>query len=116
MKPACVISVLALLAAGCASSTLIRSVPAGAKVYVDGQYLGRTPVTHRDSGPLWTTKAVTLKLDGYDDQSGTLRKENLQTGPLVGCILVYVPCLWLTGYPDEYTFTLDEKAPAYGSR
>ena len=111
-KAVCMVLIAAFVVTGCASSTLIRSVPPGAKVYVDGQYLGQSPVTHRDSAPLWTTKTVTLKLDGYGDQSGTIRKENLRVGPLIGCILVYVPCLWLTGYPDQYTFTLDQNGAA----
>ena len=84
-KAVCMVLIVAFVVTGCASSTLIRSVPPGAKVYVDGQYLGQSPVTHRDSAPLWTTKTVTLKLDGYGDQSGTIRKENLRVGPLIGC-------------------------------
>ncbi len=42
----CVVSIFAMLSAGCASSTMINSIPPGAMVYVDGKYLGRSPVTH----------------------------------------------------------------------
>ena len=107
MKTVCALSLVAFLVAGCASATRINSVPPGARVFVDGQYLGRAPVTHEDSGPLWTAKPVTLKLDGYRDQTGMIRKEELQVGPLIGGALVLVPFLWLTGYPDEYTFQLE---------
>lgn len=112
MRMVCTLSLAASLLGGCASTTRINSVPPGARVFVDGQYLGRAPVTHEDSGPLWTSKPVMLKLDGYEDQSGMIRKEELRVGPLIGGTLVLVPFLWLTGYPDEYTFELERDQSA----
>lgn len=103
----CSISIFALLTAACASSTLIHSIPPGAKVYVDGQYLGRAPVTQKDTAPLGTAKTVPLKLEGYKDRVGTIRKEELKIGPLIGGLFALVPLLWVTGYPDQYTFELE---------
>ena len=106
-KAVCVVSIFALLTAGCASSTLINSNPPGAKVYVDGQYLGQAPVTQKDTALLGSSKTVTLKRAGYKTKIGTIRKEELKIGPLIAGLLVYVPLLWVTGYPSQYTFELE---------
>jgi hypothetical protein len=102
------------LCSSCASSTLIKSVPSGAKVYIDGQYRGNAPVTHRDTAVLGSSKAVVLKCKGYRDITGTIRKEELAVGPLIGAIFVAVPILWVLGYPDEYTFELEPEPDHVG--
>ena len=103
-----VVAIVVLLSTGCASSTMINSIPPGAKVYIDGQYLGRSPVTQKDTALLGSSKTVTLKLKGYSDRVGTIRKDELKVGPLIGGLFVLVPFLWVTGYPSQYTFELDQ--------
>jgi hypothetical protein len=46
---------------GCASSTLIKSNPPGAKLYLDGQLKGETPYTYSDRAAAGTLRTVTLK-------------------------------------------------------
>src|SRR5207237_1115299 len=50
---------LAALAA-CSSSTVIRSNPPGARVFVDGQYVGQTPVVMSDTKIVGSTTSVRL--------------------------------------------------------
>jgi len=110
-----VVSVLlssSLLLSGCASATLINSVPPGAKVYIDGQYLGQAPVTQKDTAILGSSKGVVLKKEGYRDCSGTIRKDEIQAGPLVAGLMVYIPLLWMMGYPAQYTFELEKLSAA----
>lgn len=104
-----IVSALALLSSGCVSSTLINSIPPGAKVYVDGQLLGVAPVTQKDTAAAGSSKTVVLKLDGYKDHTGTIRKEEVEVGPLIGGILVLIPLIWVLGYPDQYTFELEKE-------
>ena len=99
-----------LLVVGCVSSTLINSVPPGAKVYLDGQYMGVAPVTQKDAAVLGSSKTVVLKLDGYHDRTGTIRKEELQVGPLIAGIFLTIPLLWVMGYPAQYIFELEEES------
>ena len=99
--------VLATLVQGCASSTMITSIPDGAKVYVDGQLIGRAPVTQKDTAILGIAKTVMLKLDGYRTTTGTIRKEELDPGALVAGLLVIIPLLWITRYPSQYLFELE---------
>src|SRR5215471_17174267 len=102
------VTLISFLAA-CASATTIRSEPSGAKVYLDGQYIGETPVVHQDQDIAGTDKAVRLTHDGYRDQVGTIRKDELKIMPLVVGLIVLVPLLWVTGYPAEYYFILEKE-------
>ena len=95
------------LQSACVSSTVITSIPDHAKVYVDGQLMGKAPVTHKDTAILGSSKTVVLKLDGYHNTVGTIRKEEIQAGPLVAGILFIIPLLWLMGYPSQYIFELE---------
>jgi len=109
MKRALATLTLIPLLASCASATTIRSSPSGAKVYLDGQYVGDTPVVHEDMDIAGTNKKVVLKHDGYRDQVGTIRKEELKILPLIAGLIVIVPLLWVTGYQEEYTFILEKE-------
>jgi hypothetical protein len=80
-------------------------------VYIDGRYVGETPVTQKDSAVLGSSKTVVLKKDGYRDQLGTIRKEELAVGPLVAGIFFTIPLLWVLGYPDQYVFELEPLPP-----
>lgn len=88
--------------AGCSSTTLISSRPAGAIVYLEGVRKGPTPVRYSDSAPLGAVKQVRLEKEGYRPLSTVIRKDELQVGPLIGGILVLVPFVWLMGYPPQY--------------
>jgi hypothetical protein len=52
---------------------------------------------------------VLLKREGYRDQVGTIRKEELKILPLVAGLIVIIPLLWVTGYQDEYHFILEKE-------
>jgi hypothetical protein len=93
----------------CASATTIRSFPSGAKVFINGEYVGETPLVHEDMDVAGSNKKVKLTHDGYRDQVGTIRKEELKVMPLVVGLFIVVPLLWVTGYPDEYRFTLEKE-------
>lgn len=108
------ITVMQLL--GCASSTLINSVPSGAKAYIDGRLVGQTPVTQKDTAIAGSSKTVVLKKDGFRDWTGTIRKEDLAVGPLVGGIFLFFPFVWILGYPDQYIFELEPLPPQPSSR
>ena len=93
--------------AGCSSTTLISSRPAGAIVYLEGVRKGPTPVRYSDTAPLGAVKQVRLEKEGYRPLSTVIRKDELQVGPLIGGILVLVPFVWLMGYPPQYEFDLE---------
>jgi len=93
---------------GCASSTLIKSNPPGAKLSLDGQVQGETPYTYSDQAIAGTMRTVTLKKEGYKDFSGTIKREKLSVGALIGGIFLLVPLLWVLEYPPEYNFEMEK--------
>ncbi|MBU2709193.1 PEGA domain-containing protein [Zooshikella marina] len=101
------ILILIFFVTGCASYTTIDSHPSKAKVYVDGNYVGDTPVDYGDKSIAGTTKSVTLKKDGYKDKNVKISKEEAQVGPIIGGFFVLVPFLWSLGYPDNYNFEME---------
>jgi hypothetical protein len=92
---------------GCASATLVKSNPPGARLYLDGQLKGETPYTYADRAAAGTMKSVTLKKEGYKDFTGHIKREELSVGALILGILVLWPLLiWVLEYPPEYTFEM----------
>ena len=49
----------------CSSTTMIHSMPEGAKVYLNDEFKGVTPYKHVDSAVLGTTTLMVLKREGY---------------------------------------------------
>lgn len=97
----------AALAAGCASTTLIKSVPPGAKVYVDGEPAGTTPYPMRDQKIVGSSTQVKLVLDGYEPfQAVIQRNEVFNPGACIGGVLVLFPFLWIMDYKPEHTYEL----------
>jgi len=93
---------------GCASSTLIKSNPPGAKLYLNGQDLGETPYTYSDRAAAGTMRTVTLKKEGYKDFNGTIKREQLSVGALIGGIFLLIPFIWILEYPPQYNFEMEK--------
>lgn len=96
-----------MFVSGCASSTLIKSVPDGAKATIDGKLIGTTPVNYSDTAVSGTTKTVFLSKEGYKDKTAIIRKEEAKVGPIIGGLFFLFPFIWTLGYPDSYTFELE---------
>ncbi len=72
----CLIAAIALLTTGCATiagnnsrAINISSEPSGAAIYVDNQQYGVTPAVVTLPSYIYGGKAVTLKKQGYQDQT-----------------------------------------------
>ena len=94
---------------GCASTTTIKSRPDGATVYVDNVKIGTTPMQHSDTDIAGSTRSLKLTKEGYKPLETTIRKNELQWGPLIGGLLVFIPFIWILGYPGTYDFELEKK-------
>jgi hypothetical protein len=93
---------------GCASATVIKSNPPGAKLNLDGQIKGETPYTYSDRAAAGTIRTVILKKEGYKDFTGHIKREQLSVGALIGGILLLIPLIWVLEYPSEYTFEMEK--------
>lgn len=79
-----VISGLTLLS-GCAGYARIRSEPPGAKVFLNDQFVGVTPVEHAvPRSEAQKDYTYRVEKDEYYPASGTLRRERCMTCPFQG--------------------------------
>ena len=80
---------------GCASVTLINTVPEGARVYIQDQPVGYTPYTYSDEKIVGSVTPIRLELEGYKPLSTVLvRNEEVDIAPIVGGFFFAWP-LWL---------------------
>ena len=101
-----------LLLANCASTTMIQSVPSDAKLYIDGQTVGRTPYTYTDTKIVGSTTTVKLEKDGYEPLNVTFsRNEKADAGAIIGGLLVLVPFFWTMKYNPVHEYELVPMAP-----
>lgn len=92
----------------CGSTTLIRSIPEGAKIYVDGEPMGVTPYEHYDTKIVGSRTDIRLIMDGYEDLNTRLtRDEDIDVGALIGGILLPpIPLLWVMKYKPQHTYEM----------
>lgn len=96
-----------VLLTSCASTTMIQSNPSGAKVYLNGESVGTTPYTHRDTKIVGSTTTVKLEKEGYDPLTTSFsRDEEVDVGAIIGGIFVLVPFLWTMKYKPTHTYEL----------
>ncbi len=102
-----VILAASILFSSCASTTLIQSYPSDAKVYVNGEYAGRTPYWHTDYKILGSRTDIDIVKEGYEPVYTTLyRNEQPDFGALLCGLYVWVPFLWSLKYKPTHNYEL----------
>lgn len=98
-----------VLLSGCATSTQIRTVPAGASVYVNDQLVGSSPVIYSTPDSAWKPPyRVRAELEGYQPVNGELAPVTA-TGRITGAIFtlgIVAAVRPMSTFEDSYTFTL----------
>ncbi len=96
-----------VLLTSCASSTVIKSTPSGAKIYIDQEYKGVTPYTHKDSKIVGSTTTVKLSKEKFETKNTSFsRDEEVNVGAVIGGIFFLVPLLWVMKYKPTHTYEL----------
>jgi PEGA domain len=96
-----------MLTVGCTSTTVIRSEPSGANLYIDGSKMGKTPYTYSDTKIVGSTTHLKLTKEGYEEFDTVIRRdEEFQVGPCIGGVFVLFPLLWVMGYRPEHVYEL----------
>lgn len=99
----------------CSSTTMILSDPSGAKLYLNGEPVGTTPYSHRDTKIVGSETTVKLELDGYEPLNTSFaRNEEADVGAIIGGLFFLIPFLWTMKYKPAHTFeltpiTIDQK-------
>lgn len=98
---------LVILITSCSSTTLIQSDPTGAKLYVDGEYVGRTPYPHADTKITGSPTQIRIEKEGYEDfHAVIIRSEEFDPVAIVTGIFFWVPLLWIMKYKPMRTYEL----------
>lgn len=100
--------------AACSSSTVISSNPTGARLFLNGEFVGTTPYTMTDTKIVGSQTLVRLEYPGYDPlNSVVIRNEEFDVGACIGGFLVLVPFLWIMGYKPTHHFELRPFGSSY---
>lgn len=98
----------------CTSTTMIRSNPPGARVFLDGEYVGTTPYTMSDTKIVGSTTLLRLEAPGYRPVNALLKRdEEVDIGACIAGVFLLVPFLWVMGYQAEHAYTLAPAAYGY---
>ncbi|MBN1951136.1 MAG: PEGA domain-containing protein [Bacteroidales bacterium] len=98
---------LSIVIASCTSTTVINSVPPGAKVYIDDQPAGTTPYTYADTKIVGSVTSIRLEKEGYAPYNTMMvRNEEVDVGAIIGGLICTVPFLWVMKYKPAHTFEM----------
>ncbi|GAI46369.1 unnamed protein product, partial [marine sediment metagenome] len=93
--------------AGCTTTVLIDSKPSGAKVYLDNEEVGTTPVKARVKvGTKGSSHTVVLEKDGRRFETH-LKNTHLTKTNLVLSVLFFAPALFFTWQPEQDSYTFE---------
>jgi hypothetical protein len=97
----------AVLFSSCSSTTVLQSMPTGARVYVDGQAVGTTPYRHSDTKIVGSTTSVRMEQEGFETVNTSFsRDEQADVGAIVGGVFLLVPFLWTMKYNPVHSYEL----------
>lgn len=109
----------AALLCSCASTTLIKSTPPGAELYIEGEKVGKTPYSHTDTRIVGSVIHTKMKKAGYEDLDIAITKsEEADVGAIIGGAIALVPLLWCMKYKPEHNYEMvslatESEAPSY---
>lgn len=107
LKTASIIVAFSVLFASCSSTTLIQTNPSGAKVYMNEEYKGVTPLSYSDTKIVGSATSVRLELEGYESLNTILsRDEAADVGAIIGGVFFLFPFLWTMKYNPLHTYEL----------
>ncbi|MCG8409970.1 MAG: PEGA domain-containing protein [Bacteroidales bacterium] len=107
LKTVAIFLAVTVLLSSCASTTMIQSKPSGAKLYLNGESVGKTPYSHTDTKILGSTTTVRLEKEGYETFNTSFsRNEQADVGAIIGGVFVLVPFLWTMKYKPTHTYEM----------
>lgn len=98
---------LVIILSSCASTTVFQSTPTGAKLYLNGESVGKTPYTYTDTKIVGSTTTVKLELNGYEPLNTSIsRNEEVDAGAVIGGLFFLFPFLWTMKYKSVHAYEL----------
>ncbi len=108
------VSLVILCCLGCGESTLIRTRPEGARLWMNDHYVGTTPVEYSCSRAKFSQpQRYRLELDGYQTSQGQLSR-HVHPGRIIGAgFSLGISMIFKrpVGFRDRYDFSLVPQLP-----
>ena len=97
---------------GCASTTRIVTDPVGVKVYVNDEYVGRSPADYTDSRMIGAQSRVRLEKEGYQTLETYFTRDEKVDWPMLALAVYFIiPVLWVMDYKSEHRYELKPMIP-----
>ncbi|MDD2772054.1 MAG: PEGA domain-containing protein [Proteiniphilum sp.] len=107
MKSSALLMAVVVLFASCSSTTLIQSEPSGAKLYMNGEYMGVTPFSYSDTKIVGSSTEIRLEKEGYEPLYTMMsRDETADVGAIIGGVFFLFPFLWTMKYKPTHNYEL----------
>lgn len=101
------LSVIMLILSGCMSSTMIETQPKGAKVFLDNEYVGTSPVVMQDYKFATMSTYVRIEKDGYETiYTDICRDEEIDIGSAIAGFFFYYPWVWIFKYQPVHSYIM----------
>lgn len=114
IRSTAIVLAFSVLFASCSSTTLIQSEPSGAKVYMNDEYKGVTPLAYSDTKIVGSVTSLRLEKEGYEPFYTLLsRNERADVGAIIGGILFLFPFLWTMQYNPTHMYELKPQKQAF---
>ena len=93
---------------GCASTTVIKSAPDGATLFLNGEKVGVTPYRYTDKKIVGSDTNVWLKKECYQDFTTVLmRNEDLNIKTAVAGVFALFPFFWVMDYKPVHFYEME---------
>ncbi|MCF8360775.1 MAG: PEGA domain-containing protein [Prolixibacteraceae bacterium] len=98
-----------VLFTSCASTTMIESIPSGAKLYLDGEPVGTTPYSMTDEKIIGSCTSVKIQKENYIPfYTDICRDEEPNLNALVGGFFFWPVWFWAMGYKPTHIYELSQ--------
>lgn len=98
---------LLILFGSCTSTTLITTDPPQADVYINGEYVGKSPVPYEDEKIIFSDNTVRITKEGYQEYYDFFSKnEEPNVGAIIGGFFIWPVWLWAFEYKPEHHYKL----------
>jgi hypothetical protein len=94
----------AVLFANCSSSTMIRSTDPDAKIYIDGEMVGKGSANYSDTKTILSSTQIKIEKPGCAPVTQTISRSEFDVGACIGGVFLVFPFLWIEKYKPEYNF------------
>lgn len=101
--------IIALIIAGCSHTTLITTSPASAKITIDGNYLGVSPVSFHDTSGFPKVFFIKVNKRGYKEINVPIKQAYKGDVTLLWLIPGIFPYFLTATLSDAYNYNLEKK-------